>query len=236
MILPDDLRLRLLAGLGLLLLIAPLAHPGPAAAAVAAALALFAAERRAVPWRRLWHLEAFLLLLLLTLPFTVPGPPLWQWGPLSLSAEGLSRTLVIGLKVTASVLMLALLAGSVEPERIGAALRSLGLPEALVRIHLGLVRYLGLIRDEMRRLQEAMRLRAFRPRSGWHSWRSYGHLVGMMLVRAHARAERVEEAMRLRHASGRFLRPDLPAPAPRDWRTCALLLALGAGLLWWDRT
>lgn len=137
MILPDDLRLRLLAGLGLLLLIAPLAHPGPAAAAVAAALALFAAERRAVPWRRLWHLEAFLLLLLLTLPFTVPGPPLWQWGPLRLSAEGLARTLVIGLKVTASVLLLALLLGSAEPERIGAALRSLGLPEALVRIHLG---------------------------------------------------------------------------------------------------
>lgn len=58
----------------------------------------------------------------------------------------------------------------------------------------------------------------------------------MMLVRAHARAERVEEAMRLRHASGRFLRPDLPPPALRDWRGGALLLALGAGLLWWDRT
>lgn len=234
-ILPADLRVRLVAGGGALLLISPVVHPGPAFAALAAVLALGLVDGQPLPWRRLWHLEAFLALILLTLPFTLPGTPLWRIGPLTASAEGLWRAAVLGAKVTASVLLLAILFGRVEPERLGAAFRALRVPEALVRIFLGVLRYLGLIRAEMHRLREAMRMRSFRPASNLHSWRSYGNLIGMMLVRAMQRAERVEEAMRLRGYAGRFPGVD-PGPVARADLWAGLAgLALAAALLVWDR-
>jgi cobalt/nickel transport system permease protein len=88
--------------------------------------------------------------------------------------------------------------------RLGAALHSLRVPEPIVRLFVLTVRYLAVIGGEARRLQEAMRARAFRPGSNRHTWRSYGNLVGMLLVRALDRAQRVEEAMLCRGFSGRF--------------------------------
>jgi cobalt/nickel transport system permease protein len=136
----------------------------------------------------------------------------------------------LACKVTASVMLLALLFGTVDPIAIGSALRGLRAPETLVRLFVTTVRYIALIRDEFHRLRDAMRARAFRPRSTWHTWRSYGYLIGMLVVRALDRAERVEEAMRLRGYSGRFPRLDLPGPAAVDWAASGAILG-GAGLL-----
>lgn len=234
-LLPADLRLRLGAGLAALLLLAPLAQPGPALAALAAAVALLALERPPMAWHRLAHLEAFLLLLLLTLPFVVPGTPVWRLGPLVASAEGLMRALTLAAKVSASVLFLATLLAGVAPEALAVALRALRLPEPLLRLFLSLVRYLGLIRAEMERLFDAMRARGFRPATNLHSLRAYGLLIGMMLLRALSRAQRVEEAMRLRGPSGRFLAPALPPPARADWGLAALPVVVAGALLAWER-
>lgn len=233
---PADLRLRLVAAVLLVLAASQLAHLGPALAALALALILALAARpdRAL-WRRLRHVEGFVALLLLTLPFAVPGAPLLTLGPLSASLEGLARAALLAAKVTTAALVLLALLGTVEPIRLGAALHALRLPEPLVRLFVLTLRYLGLIGDEARRLREAMRARAFRARTDRHTWRSFGNLIGMLLVRALDRARRVEEAMRLRGFSGRFPHAALAAPTARDWTGFALLTGLAAAALLLDR-
>lgn len=227
---PPDLRLRILAAFIAIACLSQVASL-PVAAMALASVSLFVAcgGLPAQLWRRLLHVEGFLLLLFLTLPFTMAGQPLFTLGPLSASTEGVSRAALIACKVSASVLLLTAMLGAVEPARLGTALRGLYLPEALVRVFVLTARYVGLIRDEARRLHEAMRLRGFRPRSNRHTWRSYGNLVGMLLVRALDRAHRVEEAMRCRGYDGRFPRLIQPAPAARDW--VSLTAALGFGLV-----
>ncbi len=231
-----DLRLRLVAAFIVLACLSQL-RTLPVAAAALVLVALATAWRRpeARLWRRLLHVEAFLLLLFATLPFTLPGQPLVSLGPLTASVEGVERAALIAAKVSASVLILATLLGSVEPVRLGSALRGLHVPETLVRLFVLTARYLSLIRDEARRLIEAMRVRGFRPGSNRHSWRSYGHLVGMLLVRALARAQRVEEAMLCRGYEGRFPRLAQPAPTLRDWAGTTAALAFGAAITLADR-
>ena len=233
---PADLRLRLVAPALLVLAASQLAHLGPALATLFLALLIALAARpdRAL-WRRLRHVEGFVALLLLTLPFAVPGAPLLTLGPLSASLEGLSRAALLAAKVTTAALVLLALLGTVEPIRLGAALHALLLPEPLVRLFVLTLRYLGLIGDEARRLREAMRARAFRARTDRHTWRSFGNLIGMLLVRALDRARRVEEAMRLRGFSGRFPHAALAAPTARDWTGFALLTGLAAAALLLDR-
>lgn len=232
---PVDLRLRVVASLLALALLTPVAGAVPAATAALAVLLCYLIFRQPLPWKRLLHLESFLVLLFLTLPFTVSGEPLLQIGSLTASEEGVWRAVTLALKVTASVLLISLLLGTSEPMHLGVALRALCVPEALVRLFVNATRNIGLVREELSRLHDAMRMRSFHPRSNRHTWRSYGYLFGMMFVRSMGRAERVEEAMRLRGYSGRFPHTDLPKPVMLDWLVAGLIV-LGAGLLLvWDR-
>lgn len=227
---PADLRLRLLAALVLAMVLSQLQRPLTAATAVALLAALALADRMpAARWRRLLHVEGFVLLLAISLPLTLPGPALLHLGPLPLSADGLARAGLLALRISAAALALLWLLGGSDPMRLGGALRALRVPERLVRLFLMTLRHTALIGAEARRLQEAMRARSFRPRSNRHSWHSLGNLVGMLLVRALERASRIEEAMRCRGGAGRFPGSALPRPARRDWLAFGLLLA-AAGL------
>jgi cobalt/nickel transport system permease protein len=235
-LLPQDLRLRLVAAFVAVAALSQLHDLATAVIALAGVglIALVSGVERSL-WRRLLHVESFVLLLFLTLPFTVPGAPLLTLGPLTASSEGVARAALIACKVSASVLVLMTFLGNVDPTRLGAALHALHVPEAIVRLFVLTVRYLSLIRGEARRLHEAMRARAFRAGSNRHTWRSYGYLIGMLLVRALERAQRVEEAMRCRGFSGRFPHAAVPAPAIRDWVAFVGLSGLAVATLLVDR-
>lgn len=231
---PAELRLRLVATLWAVAVISQLTGLAPAAVALAGALGLAAAQG-GVDARRLLHLEAFLILLFLTLPFTTPGRALAQIGPLTATAEGLTRAASLGARTGAAVLLIATALAGESPARLGAALRGLRLPEALVRLFLATAHYLELTRAEALRLREAMRARAFRAGSNRHTWRSLGNLIGMLFLRALARAARVEEAMRARGYAGQMPARALPRPGARDWAAALTLAALTTALLIWDR-
>lgn len=231
---PDDLRIRLLAAGSTVAALSQIAGLGAAATAALAAL-LLALSSGPLPWRRLLHLEGFVLLLFVSLPFTVPGTPLFSLGPLTASEEGLMRAATIAGKVSASVLLVSALLAGVEPARLGAALRALHVPERLVRLFVTTARHVGLVGEEAHRLAEAMRARGFRPRSNRHTFRSLGYFIGMLLVRALARAERVEEAMLCRGYEGRFPRPALAPPRPGDWLFLTAIVGGAVALLAADR-
>ena len=103
MALPADPRLRLGMGLVLILAVAQLGSLPVALGAVALALGLAVLEGGiAALGHRLLHVEAFMALLFLSLPFTVPGVPLFGVGPLTASHEGAMLAALIAAKVTAA--------------------------------------------------------------------------------------------------------------------------------------
>src|SRR5690606_34506059 len=104
------------------------------ALAVVLALALVGSREDGRLWRRLLHVEGFVILLFVMLPFSVPGEPLFTLGPLSASAEGFTRAALIACKMSACVAVILLFLGTIDPQRIGGALRGLRVPEPLVRL------------------------------------------------------------------------------------------------------
>ncbi len=83
---------------------------------------------------------------------------------------------------------------------------------------------------EYRRLRLAMRARGFAPKTDRHTLRTFGFLVGMLVVRAAERSERVLDAMRCRGFDGRFHALATTRFALADAVGLALLAA-GLGLL-----
>lgn len=201
-----DPRTRLLSALAFVIGLIALNAIVPLVLALAVSLVLV--RLAALPFEamrhRLMHLEGFMIVLLAMLPFTIPGHPLLTLGPFVATDEGLLRAVTLAIRVNAAVLAVFALLGSIEPVRLGQALARLRVPLALVHLFLFAVRYLGVFRAETTRLIESMRARAFVARSNRHTWRTFGNLAGMMLVRSVERAERVSEAMRCRAFSGRF--------------------------------
>lgn len=155
--------------------------------------------------RRLRHVEGFLVVLVVLLPFTVPGRTAFMLGPLEASEPGLDRAVLVLLRVNlAAVVVFTFLAG-LEPVRLGHALVRLGCPARLVHVLLFAVRFVDELRGEAARLRDAMRARAFRPIGLGHLAQSWGNFAGQLLVRAFERAERVGEAMRCRGFAGHLL-------------------------------
>ncbi|MGE5152817.1 MAG: cobalt ECF transporter T component CbiQ [Bdellovibrio bacteriovorus] len=224
-----DPRLRVLAAVAFALVTLALGSLPALCGALALALflALAGGQGLARLGCRLVLMEGFLAVLLLTLPFTVPGSPILDLGPLVASREGLVRAFVILLKANTVVLALLGLVGGLEPAVFGHALGRLGVPRKLVHLLLQTVRQIHLLGQEHRRLRQAMRARAFVPRSDRHTWNSYGWLIGMLLVRALGRSRRVLAAMRCRGFRGHLYLLDTPAWTTGD---SAFAAALGIAL------
>jgi cobalt/nickel transport system permease protein len=181
---------------------------------------------------RLIPLNLFMFLVLLIVPLSTEGTPLVSLGSLQYSQEGLLLAGAVAIKGNAIVLAIMALVGTMDMVVLGHALHHLGVPEKLIHLMLFSVRYLDVLRREYLRLSTALKVRAFRPRMSRHTYRAYGYLVGMLLVRSLDRSERIVAAMKCRGFRGRFYLLDHFAYSRRDaW--LAVVVALVAILLAW---
>jgi cobalt/nickel transport system permease protein len=196
-------------------------------ALAAGALAMIDGVPLRVLAKRLLPFNVVMLLLALVLPLSTPGESAWRLGPLGFSSEGLRLAAAIALKGNGVALTLIVLLGAIDTITLGHALRHLYVPEKLTHLLLFMVRYLEVLHQEHVRLRAAMKVRGFRPRMDRHTYRSFGYLVGMLLVRSLDRAERIFAAMKCRGFRGRFYLLDHFSFGRRDAVFCA-----AAALLW----
>lgn len=201
-----DPRVRVLGVVAASVWAALTPHPAPLALACAGAFALVLLARipQLLLWRRLRVLNAFMLLVVLTLPFSTVGEPVWQAGALTASREGLMQALRIALTGNTLVLLLTALVVTMEPVVLAHALLHLRVPAKLVRILMFAIRYIDVLNDSRHRMERAMRARGFVPRCDAHTVRTSAHLVGGLVARSVDRAHRIEQAMRCRGWRGQF--------------------------------
>lgn len=181
--------------------------------------------------QRIVPLNGLLLLLSISFLFFTPGTTVFSVGAFHATAEGFGQALITGLKANSIVLLLAALLGSIELVDLGHALSRLRVPPMLTHIFLFTIRYMGLMLSEFERLSRAAQLRGFRPGVNRHTLRTTGYMVGMLLVRSHARGERILNAMRLRGYNGTIVFEGELAFARRDALFAVLSLAVLGALI-----
>lgn len=189
--------------------------------------------------KRLTVLWGFILLIWILMPLTYPGATLFKIGPLGFSGSGLLFAAQISLKSTAILLSLMALLATMSIATMGHALGCLRIPDKFVHLLLITYRYVFVMEQEYRRLIRAMKIRGFRPGTNLHSYQSYAYLVGMLLVHASARADRVSKAMKCRGFTGRFhtLRQFKPDPRNRVFTVIMVfIIILMAAIEIWIQT
>ena len=171
-------------------------------------LAFFLMTQARLPFwstvKRVAMMDGFIAFLLVMLPFTTPGEAMVTIYGFAASFEGLHKAILILLKANAIVMATMSLLGTLEAVTLGHALARLKVPEALVHLLLFTVRYIEVLHAEYHRLRTAMKCRGFAPSNSWHTYRSVGYLVGMLLIRSFERSERIMKAMKCRGFQGQF--------------------------------
>lgn len=170
-------------------------------AALAVAWAQIPAPRIA---KHIVALDGFMVVVLCSLPFSVPGQEFATVLGAHATYEGLWQAVALILKINAISLVIFALITTMQPLVMASALTGLHVPRALVHLFIFTLRGIDLLHREQHRLRDAMRARAFRLRFSLHCWRSIGFLFGMLMVRSLERAERMLEAMRCRGFRGEF--------------------------------
>jgi cobalt/nickel transport system permease protein len=186
------------------------------------------------PIRVIGHLAVvmgFILFLWLVLPLTYDGPPLAHFGPLTVSRPGVLLSLQITLKSFAILGALIALIATMSIAACGHALGRIGLPEKIIHLTLITYRYVFVIEQEHQRLLKAIKIRGFQPGTNLHAYRTYAYLIGMLFVRAAARAQRVNQAMRCRGFKGKFYCLQAFPPNIQNRRFALLLSAILIGLI-----
>jgi cobalt/nickel transport system permease protein len=188
-----------------------------------------------------WYLARLGVVLLLLSLFVAFLPFLghenetpWSVGPVELSPRGLELAALILLKAVA-VLTLVLVLWTTAPWEVTLkAAHALRVPGLVVQLLALTYRYLFLLGEEVVRLRTALRVRGYRNRANLHSYRTVGHIAGVLLVRSHERAERVGHAMRCRGFDGRFRSLVDFRTRTRDVLAFVLIAGGACGLLFWD--
>lgn len=209
----------------------------PALLALGAAVALAFLGRLPRHWclARLGTVAVAVGPFLLLLPFFAHGEETgWELGPLTWYPLSLNAALVLALKTFALVLIvLVLLATAPLTETFKAAQR-LHLPGLLVHLTMLAYRYLFVLAAELVRLRTALRIRGYRNRPSLHSYRTIGHVAGVLLVRGYEQAERVGQAIRCRGFDGRFRTLTDFRTRAVDVLIFAVIVGGSAVLLTWD--
>ncbi len=173
--------------------------------------------------RRLSLALPFVLLAALSLPFLAhpEAHALAQWGPLTVTREGILAFESVLAKAGVCLLTLSLLAAVTPPHDLLAALRTLRAPGLLVTVLSLTLRYLALLQEEAAHMMRARDARGVPPTLRRRA-RVAGAMIGSLFLRSWERAERVGQAMTARGFTG-----TLPVLTSNRWRWAdALVLAL----------
>ncbi len=180
--------------------------------------------------RRLLIVNGFNILLWLLLPLTYGEQPVFNFAGLSISEPGLWLAALITIKANAIILFFISLLATSTVARLGHGLQGLHLSPRLCMLLLFSYRYIFVIHQEYKRLHRAAKLRCFTPRTNLHTYKTYGHLLGMLLVKSWNRAARVRQAMELRGFSGTFYSLHELEMSRIDYLLLAGMLMGGLGL------
>ena len=181
-------------------------------------------------FKRMVMVNALILLLWLVLPFTFGGEALGRIGPLAIYRPGVVLAAQITLKSNAILLAVIALIATMSFDTFGHALHRLQVPEKIVQLLLMTYRYIYVIEQEYQRLIRAAKMRGFQPGTNINTYRTFAYVIGMVFVRAAARAERVHQAMRCRGFKGKFYSLQEFRAGWQSWIFSILMLVCIVGL------
>jgi cobalt/nickel transport system permease protein len=185
--------------------------------------------------KRLILVNSFIGFLWIVIPFTHPGTVVFQLSYFTVTLEGLHFVTIITLKTNALILIFITHFSSSNIATIGHAFQYFKLPSKFISLLLFTYRYIDVMQLEYFRLLKAAKVRCFIPGTNFHTYKTYAYFIGMLIVNATNRGEKIHHAMICRCFSGKYFCLQTFKSTTTDWSFLTIvfinLLIIG-GLEW----
>lgn len=175
---------------------------------------------------RLKWVALFVLAVVVVLPFSASGMPLFSVGVLTFTREGLMQAVVISLKAFAVVLLVFPMLATMKFVSFIKALERLRLPNRLVQMITLTYRYIFVLLNEIQRTLRSIESRSYGRRTSLLGLRNLGNAIGMLLVRSYERGGRIFDAMVSRGYNGRMETLREFEINSKDWAKAASIVVL----------
>ncbi|UCG31018.1 MAG: cobalt ECF transporter T component CbiQ [candidate division WOR-3 bacterium] len=201
-----DPRVRVLSALFYSIVIAVTGRMEVAFAGLTAAIIFIVLARLSARHvlHRLLIVNAFILMLWLILPFSFTGKSLLQIGPLSMTEQGIHYALMLTVKCNAIILVNLSLLSTCGVFNLVHALDHLRVPNKLIHLLFFIYRYAHVMQHEYCRLRDTLRIRGFKPETSMHTYRTYGAIIGTLMIRGYERSLQIHKAMICRGFRGHY--------------------------------
>jgi len=185
---------------------------------------------------RMAIVNALILLLWLVLPMTFNGEIVTRIGPFAIYLPGVILAAQITLKSNAILLGFIALIATMSLATLGHTLHRLKVPAKIVYLLLMAYRDINVIEQEYLRLLRSAKIRGFQAGTNVNTYRTFAYVIGMLLVRAALRAERVHQAMLCRGFRGKFYSLQEFQLGRQSWIFSILMLIciVGLALMEWS--
>lgn len=148
---------------------------------------------------RLRYPSWFIIAVVIFLPFLAGNTIIFDWGYLTIKAEGCRDALLISVRFFCILTLSLVLFGTASFLSSVKGMRKLGIPSAIVDMTLLSYRYLEELGEMLTTMQRAMRLRGFQAKGISHrQLEIFAQLTGSILVRSYERSLLIYQAMILR--------------------------------------
>ena len=179
---------------------------------------------------RLLIVNIFILMLWLILPFSYPGNMIFRIGSLVMTRQGIQYALMITVKCNAIILINISLLSTCGIFNLVHALDHLRFPNRFIHLLFFIYRYAHVMQYEYYRLRDTLKIRGFKPRTSVNTYRTYGAIIGTLMIRGYERSEQIHKAMICRGFKGHYWLLDHFSWKISDM-VAACMMALGAILL-----
>ena len=155
-------------------------------------------------FKRLFVVNGFILLFWIVLPLTYKGKIIYSLGPVNIYLAGIVFAAKITIKSNAILLVLISFIATMTFATLGHTLSRFKLPEKLVFLFMITYRYIFVIQQEYEKIIRSIKIRGFKPKTTLHTYKTFAYILGMLLIKASDRADRVYNAMRCRGFNGKY--------------------------------
>ena len=146
----------------------------------------------------------FALFFLIIMPLTVPGDRVLELSFLSISYQGLRLSVLIALRAISISMILFPMVATMEFHRTLKALEKLRTPNKFIQMIMFTYRYIFVFLSELIRMSTAAEARLFKRRTDINTLKITGNFIGILLIQALERTQRVYNAMTARGYTGRI--------------------------------
>jgi len=189
--------------------------------------------------KRLFLAFPFELIIIIFIPFTVKGHEVINLLGLSITAEGLSRALVLFLRMETACVIMAVLFLTTGANGIINGLRGLKFPNIIVALIEFILRYIDLFNHEIEKMNIARKSRGYV--KGKHifnkkTFKTLGDIIGIGLIRSYDRSKKIYNSMLSRGYKGYTIQYHSPEIKLSDVFLAALFIVTAVTIFILDRS